>query len=231
MLCLWGVVPACDHFVARSWWPWWCLLTIRWRCGNCGASMAHVSGVEGMVPSSPSVVPSSRAQCAITAGHPPECLYHPTQRLISSHPVSTHPDSSTATWSPPHSQDQQFRCDQCDYILAWEERVPLDPHNPSTQLQIIFANSSDWVEQTKVFRVGIRLAQANGASNCCRIIFGRQSGTSFNLRDYIQVSFNLPLGIRAPSRLSTQLSIIASTCPHIWTDYNEHLIYPFTSSC
>ena len=126
MLCLWGVVPACDHFVAGSWWPWWCLLTIRWRCGNCGASMAHVSGVEGMVPSSPSVVPSSRAQCAITAGHPPECLYHPTQRLISSHPVSTHPDSSTATWSPPHSQDQQFRCDQCDYILAWEgESAPI----------------------------------------------------------------------------------------------------------
>ena len=132
MLCLWGVVPACDHFVARSWWSWWCLLTIRWRCGNCGASMAHVSGVEGMVPSSPSVVPSSRAQCAITAGHPPECLYHPTQRLISSHPVSTHPDSSTATWSPPHSQDQQFRCDQCDCILAWEERVPLSTQSKHT---------------------------------------------------------------------------------------------------
>ena len=56
-------------------------------------------------PPPPLLVPSSWAQCAITAGHPPECLYHPTQRLISTHPVSTHPDSQAATWSPlPHTK-------------------------------------------------------------------------------------------------------------------------------
>ena len=87
-----------------------------------------------------------------------------------------------------HTQNQQFRCDQCDYTIN-KRRATIDISSPpATNLtHSLFETSSpassDSFEENKQksSQLEFGFPKPSEASNSCRIIFGRQSGASFNL--------------------------------------------------